>query len=125
MLRMAVDQEVAVRRVRVQADAGLAPVSRRGGHEPRQERADRRLVLGRDVAAHALGIRDFAVVVDGRLHAVAEVGERVEEPPSVDLPQRDGAGLGSEEAVIAQRLEPVEDLPLDGERQPPSSVGGR
>ena len=120
MRGMAIDPEVFVGRVGVEADGSGAESAVGLREVTAQQSAGGFHFVGRDVARDEVGRNVRAVVVPGDLHAFAEIGKAVEESASLfaaNLPEVDRAAFGVEEFRRALRLEPEEGLAFDGERR--------
>src|SRR6185295_5452495 len=105
------------RRVRVEADTGRP--QRPGG--PRQKALQQsphavHFVRG-DLAAWRIGPGGFTFVMARDLHALAEVGEAVEETARFIFPDMNGAPLRLKRFAVVRRLKPEKNLPLDAKRK--------
>src|SRR5688500_16351351 len=109
---MMIDHEVPVGRIRIQADGALAQLSRGLRKEVLEQIAGTRILLLIDRASNALWIRDLSIMVNGDLHPVAEVGNRVEHAIR-GLPERDREIVWRKAFGMRARCKPVLHLALD------------
>src|SRR5262249_36682432 len=94
--RVAVDEEMFIRRVRVETNrAGHQPSVGRG-QEAAEDLARGLDFLGRDLALDRVRRGDITGMMTRDLDPLAEIGKAVEKPTAVELPEVNGAVLRGE-----------------------------
>src|ERR1043165_6909479 len=114
---MIIEDEMFVRRVGVQAHDGGFQTAFGGRQKTPQQFAQGFGFVVVHFAPDGLRLRLLALMMDSHLHAVAEVGEPIEEVMRPVLPYMDGAILRLEPVRLRARLAPEEHPALPRERQ--------
>src|SRR5262249_1517457 len=113
MLRMPIDEEMAVRRVGVHAHGAGANRTVPIRNEPPADRPHRCHIRCPDVAVDGIRIDLIPFVMARDLHAAAEIGKAVKKPPRFVLPDVNWTAVRLKRHRML-RLEPELDLAFDG-----------
>jgi len=111
--RVMVEDKVFVGGIGVHADNGGFQGAVRRGQKTAEQFAHVFYFVFRHVAADGMGLGVFSLMMDGDLHAVAEVGKAVEKTVWIVFPDMNGAVLRLKLLMLRLRLKPEEDLALD------------
>src|SRR5439155_7686526 len=114
VLRMPVNEEMMIRRVRVHANDRRPQIAIRAGKELSYQSAHACDFLWRHRAVDGIGIDDLALVLTRDLHAVAQVGKTVKVSATLVFPDVNRAAVGLKPGWIL-RLEPELNLTFDVE----------
>src|SRR5688572_19069885 len=90
---MRIDQEMAIRRVRVETDAALQRRVRGAGYEPVNQPLHDIDFGGAHCPIHVIRLYDCSLMMQRRLETVAGVGHRVDETILLVFPDRDRTRL--------------------------------